>query len=122
MFRLCVEDYHRYIYVDDGVKSENVKIPGVLHTVNPVANDSFPIYKENAREFSLLCSENFGTVLMMEVGAMMVGKLKIAIRRQECEEVRKKEILHLEVLRSFCSHKRKGNAGSGYLGEFSEWD
>lgn len=49
MFRLCVEDYHRYIYVDDGVKSENVKIPGVLHTVNPVANDSFPIYKENAK-------------------------------------------------------------------------
>lgn len=91
MFRLCVEDYHRYIYVDDGVKSENVKIPGVLHTVNPVANDSFPIYKENAREFSLLCSENFGTVLMMEVGAMMVGKLKIAIRRQECEEVRKRK-------------------------------
>ena len=76
MFRLCVEDYHRYIYVDDGVKSENVKIPGVLHTVNPVANDSFPIYKENAREFSLLCSENFGTVLMMEVGAMMVGKIE----------------------------------------------
>jgi phosphatidylserine decarboxylase len=76
VFRLCVEDYHRYIYVDDGVKSENVKIPGVLHTVNPVANDSFPIYKENAREFSLLCSENFGTVLMMEVGAMMVGKIE----------------------------------------------
>mgnify|MGYP000567964936 CR=1 FL=1 len=25
VFRLCVEDYHRYIYVDDGVKSENVK-------------------------------------------------------------------------------------------------
>ena len=22
VFRLCVEDYHRYIYVDDGVKSE----------------------------------------------------------------------------------------------------
>ena len=86
VFRLCVEDYHRYIYVDDGVKSENVKIPGVLHTVNPVANDSFPIYKENAREFSLLCSENFGTVLMMEVGAMMVGKIE---NRHQAARVRR---------------------------------
>ena len=86
VFRLCVENYHRYIYVDDGVKSENVKIPGVLHTVNPVANDSFPIYKENAREFSLLCSENFGTILMMEVGAMMVGKIE---NRHQAARVRR---------------------------------
>ena len=50
-------------YVDDGVKSENVKIPGVLHTVNPVANDSFPIYKENAREFFRCSAQKiFGTV------------------------------------------------------------
>lgn len=76
VFRLCVEDYHRYSYIDDGVESARHKIPGVLHTVNPVANDVYPIYKENAREYSLLKSENFGTVLMMEVGALMVGKIE----------------------------------------------
>ena len=76
MFRLCVEDYHRYIYVDDGRVGETVRIPGVLHTVNPVANDKFPIYKENTREYSLLSSDHFGTILQMEVGAMMVGKIQ----------------------------------------------
>lgn len=76
VFRLSVEDYHRYIYVDNGAKSSNYKIPGILHTVNPVANDSYPIYKENTREYSLLRSENFGTLLLMEVGALMVGKIQ----------------------------------------------
>lgn len=76
MFRLSVEDYHRYIYIDNGVESHHVRIPGVYHTVNPVANDVFPIYKENTREYSLLRSENFGVVLQMEVGALLVGKIE----------------------------------------------
>lgn len=75
VFRLTVSDYHRYCYVDDGEKEENVRIPGVLHTVNPIANDHYPIYKENAREYSILHSARFGDVLMMEVGALLVGKI-----------------------------------------------
>lgn len=76
IFRLCVDDYHRYIYPDGGVKSSNFRIPGVFHTVNPIANDSFPVYKENTREYTLLRTEHFGTVLMMEVGALLVGKIE----------------------------------------------
>lgn len=76
IFRLSVEDYHRYCYVADGRKSKNVRIPGVFHTVNPVANDVCPIYKQNTREYSLLRTNEFGTVLMMEVGALMVGKIE----------------------------------------------
>ena len=75
VFRLTVDDYHRYCYIDEGRKSRNIHIPGVFHTVNPVANDMVPIYKENTREYSLLKSRHFKTVLMMEVGAMMVGKI-----------------------------------------------
>lgn len=75
IFRLTVDDYHRYCYVADGEKGENVRIPGVLHTVNPIANDVYPIYKENAREYSLLQTERFGSVLMMEVGALLVGRI-----------------------------------------------
>lgn len=75
IFRLTVDDYHRYCYICDGEKGENVHIPGVLHTVNPVANDYYPIYKENAREYSILHSEAFGDILMMEVGALMVGRI-----------------------------------------------
>lgn len=76
VLRLCVQDYHRYIYPDNARESRRVKIPGILHTVNPAANDAYPIYKENSREFSLLKTENFSTVLMMEVGALMVGKIE----------------------------------------------
>lgn len=86
VFRLCVDDYHRYIFVDGGRTSKNVKIPGVFHTVNPIANDRFPIYKENTREYSLLYSENFGEVLQMEVGAMLVGRIE---NHHEKETVRR---------------------------------
>ena len=76
IFRLTVDDYHHYFYPDDGRKSPNRVIPGVLHTVNPAANDVFPIYKENSRQYCLIKTSVFGTVLMMEVGALMVGKIK----------------------------------------------
>lgn len=75
IFRLTVDDYHRYCYVDKGKKSRNIRLPGILHTVNPAANDVYPIYKENSREYCLLKSENFGTLMVMEVGALVVGKI-----------------------------------------------
>lgn len=75
VFRLTVDDYHHFCYPVDGKKSDNVVVPGIFHTVNPVANEVYPIYRENAREYTLLKTEKFGTVLMMEVGAMMVGKI-----------------------------------------------
>lgn len=76
VFRLCVDDYHRYIFVDGGTESRRFRIPGVFHTVNPAAGDRFPIYKENTREYSILRSENFGEIIQMEVGAMFVGKIE----------------------------------------------
>ena len=75
IFRLTVADYHHYCYVDDGVKTKNYRIPGVFHTVNPLANDQYPVYTENTREFSILKSNHFGNILMMEIGAMLVGKI-----------------------------------------------
>lgn len=75
VFRLCVDDYHRYAWPDGGLRAHYRKISGRLHTVNPVANDHFPIYKENCREYTVVRSHHFGTYLMMEVGALMVGKI-----------------------------------------------
>ncbi len=75
LFRLCVDDYHRYIYADSGKIRKFVKIPGVLHTVNPAANEHYPVYKENTREYCILESEHFGRLIQMEVGAMMVGRI-----------------------------------------------
>ncbi len=88
VFRLTVDDYHRFCYVADGKKSRNHHIQGVFHTVNPAANDVCPIYKENTREYSLLKSNHFKTIFMMEVGALMVGKI---VNYQEEGEVKKGE-------------------------------
>lgn len=76
IFRLSVDDYHRYMYIDDGYQTKERKIKGVFHTVNPIANDMYPIYKENTRAYSILQSKNFGNVIMMEVGALLVGKIR----------------------------------------------
>lgn len=75
LFRLTVGDYHRYSYADSGKKGENIHIDGIYHTVDPIANDHYPIYKENTREYTILESDCFGSMLMMEVGATMVGRI-----------------------------------------------
>ena len=75
LIRLCVNDYHRYIYPANGMKSSTRRINGVLHTVNPVAAEMFPIYKENSREYVMLRTKEFGDIIQMEVGALMVGKI-----------------------------------------------
>ncbi len=75
MFRLCVNDLHRYRFIDNGIKTKTHHIKGVFHTVNPTAGDYYPIYKENTREFCVLKSENFGNILTMEVGALLVGRI-----------------------------------------------
>lgn len=75
VFRLCVDHFHRYDYVDDGMVCAQKKIPGVLHTVRPVALAKIPVFTENAREYIVLQSPTFGPVVQMEVGAMLVGKI-----------------------------------------------
>ncbi len=75
VFRLTVDDYHRYCFIDSGTKEKDCYIQGIFHTVNPIANDYYPIYKQNSRSYSLLHTEHFGDVIYMEVGAMMVGKI-----------------------------------------------
>ena len=75
VLRLTVEDYHRYLYSVSGKQSKNYHIDGTFHTVNPIANDYLPIYKENTREYKVIRSKEFGDVLQMEVGALLVGKI-----------------------------------------------
>ena len=76
VFRLCVNHYHRYIYIDNGTKGGNFFIKGRLHTVRPIALETVPVFKENCREWTVLHTENFGDVTQVEVGAMLVGKIK----------------------------------------------
>lgn len=76
IFRLSTNDYHRYCYIDDGYQDENVYIKGVLHTVQPVALKRYNIYKENSREYTVLHTKHFGDIIQIEVGALLVGKIK----------------------------------------------
>ena len=75
VFRLCVNHYHRYCYVDSGRKSSNRSIAGHLHTVQPIALHDIPVFTENSREYTLIQSPHLGTLLQMEVGAMLVGRI-----------------------------------------------
>ena len=75
VFRLCVTHYHRYSYPVSGTKGENVFLPGRLHTVRPIALQTYPVFVQNCREYTVIENERFGSVLQMEVGALLVGKI-----------------------------------------------
>ncbi len=75
VFRLCVNHYHRYAYAESGEKSVDRLIPGAFHTVRPVALESMPVFTENTRVYTQIRTERFGTIVQMEVGAMLVGKI-----------------------------------------------
>lgn len=75
IFRLCVDDYHHYIFPDDGKVINNKKINGILHTVQPIAFKKYKVFHENTREVTFLSCKNLGNVCYIEVGAMFVGKI-----------------------------------------------
>ncbi len=76
VLRLCVNHYHRYSYPVTGSKGENIFIPGKLHTVRPIALASLPVFTRNCREYTVMESATLGKIVQMEVGAMLVGKIK----------------------------------------------
>lgn len=76
IFRLTPEDYHRYIFFDSGRIDLNKKIKGKLHSVKPIAQYKYPVFTQNCREISILDTDNFGKVIQIEIGALLIGKIK----------------------------------------------
>lgn len=76
VFRLDVNDYHRYCYIDNGTRSDFKFIKGILHTVQPIVYDKVKVFHRNSREWCVLHTENFDDVVMAEVGALLVGKIR----------------------------------------------
>ena len=74
VFRLTVDDYHRYCFPDSGCVISRKQIKGKLHTVSPISKDH-RIYHENTRSVSILKTDNFGIIAYIEVGAMLVGRI-----------------------------------------------
>lgn len=75
VFRLSVDDYHRYAYIDDGVVLYEKNIKGIYNTVGPIAFNHFKVYEENHRHYQVMDTANFGKIIQMEVGALLVGKI-----------------------------------------------
>jgi len=76
IYRLAPSDYHRFCYIDNGYHDKVKRIRGVLNSVNPVALSSVRnLLSKNYRELTVLNTENFGKVLHLEVGALLVGKI-----------------------------------------------
>ena len=73
IFRLCASDYHHYCYIDDCIQGENHFIPGVLHSVQPIACETYPVFVLNRRNWCLMETDNFGPVVQTEIGALVVG-------------------------------------------------
>ena len=76
VLRLDVDDYHRYVYLDEGQVVASRKINGVFHTVNPISDGKYKVYAQNTREWVKIKTENFGDIIQMEVGAMCVGRIR----------------------------------------------
>ena len=75
IYRLTPKHFHRYSFIDDGKIIYTKKIPGILHCVRPVALDNYPVYIQNQREYAVIETTNFGKVIQMEVGAIIVGRI-----------------------------------------------
>ena len=95
VFRLCVDNYHRYMYFDSGVKEKDRGIEGVFHTVRPIALEGLSVFTENQRSYSVMDTDSFGKCVQMEVGAMLVGKI-VNEHPEEREVKRGEEKGHFE--------------------------
>lgn len=74
VFRLSVDDYHRYCFIDNGKLLKSKYIKGKLHTVSSISEKE-KIYSQNSRVVTFLETENFGELIYIEVGAILVGKI-----------------------------------------------
>ena len=75
IFRLCVDDYHHYVYPDNGKVISKKRIEGRLHTVQPISSKRYKVFHENTREITYLDCNNLGEIAYIEVGALLVGKI-----------------------------------------------
>ena len=74
--RLTPANYHRMHFFDDGEIDSTRMIKGDLYSVNPLAlRRVMRLYCRNKRALIKFSTENFGDVVMVEVGATFVGSI-----------------------------------------------
>ena len=74
--RLAPQDYHRFHFPIDGKITEIRRVEGTYFTVNPMAvRTVVDVYTENVRTMAIMESAQYGKVVMVCVGAMLVGSI-----------------------------------------------
>jgi phosphatidylserine decarboxylase len=75
--RLAPHDYHRFHFPYEGVPKEAISIKGKYYSVSPYAvmTNFAKIFMENKRERVNLTTQDKGDVLLIPVGATMVGTI-----------------------------------------------
>ena len=92
IFRLAPQDYHRFHIPVDGIMGRPKLIDGEYYTVNPMAiRSALDVYGENIRVIVPIDSVAHGRVMVICVGAMMVGST--VITRKAGEKVGRAEEL-----------------------------
>ncbi|OBZ66242.1 Phosphatidylserine decarboxylase proenzyme 3 [Grifola frondosa] len=88
IFRLAPQDYHRFHSPVDGTIGPMTYITGEYYTVNPQAiRTALDVYGENVRKIVPIDSPQFGRVMAVCIGAMMVGSIHTTV--QEGEQVKR---------------------------------
>lgn len=77
ILRLAPNDYHRYHFPYNGTPSESTKIKGSYMSVSPyaLASNFTKVFCQNKREYCILKTEDKGDILIVPVGATMVGSI-----------------------------------------------
>ncbi|WVW78263.1 phosphatidylserine decarboxylase [Kwoniella bestiolae CBS 10118] len=92
IFRLAPQDYHRFHSPVKGTIGKMTMIDGEYYTVNPQAiRTTLDVYGENVRKIVPIQSEEFGLVMTVWVGAMMVGSILTTV--EEGQEVERADEL-----------------------------
>jgi len=110
IFRLAPQDYHRFHIPVDGTLGTPKPIEGEYYTVNPMAiRSALDVYGENVRVICPINSVAHGRVMMICVGAMMVGSTVITAK--EGQEVKRAEELgyfKFGMLKDSCRVSNRG--------------
>lgn len=91
VFRLTPANYHHYCYAADGTVLRHKKIAGKLHCVRPIALREIPVFAQNSREYQVMRTKRFGMTVQMEIGALLVGRIRNERLTMETNHVHARE-------------------------------
>jgi phosphatidylserine decarboxylase len=76
ILRLYVPDCHRVVFPCAGVPDAPRAIPGAYHAVTPRPGNDVPFLARNRRAVSVLVSDAFGALAIVDVGGFLVGSIR----------------------------------------------